>query len=271
MSEIGCLKDGHFQNIQVSGTTILNNSSVNIESASNADAILTIKSSISSRSAALNLIGDNGNDLGDSWKISAAGNGKLTAFNDQTTVGTMKTPMITLIGNSVEANRTISVYGKLSTSGDLQSIGSTSVYGQLFARGYAVTKPSILYEMPSHATPANGATNITMTDLLKGVLVTDPAHATSCVWTLPTAANAVSGLAGCAIGDIIDFIIINTGTPGTDEIITVVPGANSSIYGSLVTKNEGVSGEMNSGSSKWRLRILNITSGVEDYAVYRMS
>ena len=135
-------------------------------------------------------------------------------------------------------------------------------------RGYAATKPSLIYKMPAHATPAAGATLLTIADLLTGMLIRDPNHATTCVWTMPTAALAVAGVSGVAVGDCIDFTIINVATAAADELITLVAGANSTIYGSLITENAAVSGEMNSGSSSWRIRFTAVT-GTETYTVYR--
>jgi len=165
-------------------------------------------------------------------------------------------------------------FQNLQIEGDIELLGNHTVTGEseaagtLFARGYALTKPSILYKMPAHATPAAGATLLTIADLLTGMLVRDPAHATTCVWTLPTAALAVAGVTGAAIGDCFDFTIVNDGTLAADELITVVAGANSTIYGDLITENNAVSGEMNSGSSSWRLRFTAVT-GTETYALYR--
>ena len=146
--------------------------------------------------------------------------------------------------------------------------GATTHSDQVFARGYAATKPSIMYKMPAHATPAAGATLLTIADLLTGALVRDPNHATSCVWTMPTAALAVAGVAGVTVGDCIDFTIVNIATAAADELITLVAGANSTIYGGLVTENAAVSGEMNGGSSSWRIRFTAVT-GTETYSVYR--
>jgi len=267
MGEKGCLKDGNFQNLQVED--ILTISPVTIESASDADAELTIKSTNSSGgSAELHLTGDANNDLGDSWKISAAGTGKFSIGSNTTTSGAYD-PVMAMSGDSVEANRTTSVYGKLTTSGDLASIGSTTVSGQLFARGYAATKPSILYKMPAHASPLKGTTTLTIANLLTGMLVTDP-DTTVTNWTFPTASLAVAGVDGCAIGDCLDFSIVNAGTTTTDEIISVVAGSGCTIYGSLVTENDAVSGEMNSGSSSWRLRFITVVD-TKTYAIYRIS
>lgn len=123
----------------------------------------------------------------------------------------------------------------------------------------------------AHATPAAGATLLTIADLRTGMLVQDPAHATSCVWTMPTAALAVAGCEGVAVGDSFDFGIVNTGTSAADELITLVAGSSGTIYGSLITENDAVSGEMSSGSSLWRLRFTNVTASSEAYVVYRLA
>tara|TARA_R110002074_G_scaffold61604_1_gene148841 strand:+ start:281 stop:781 length:501 start_codon:yes stop_codon:yes gene_type:complete len=138
--------------------------------------------------------------------------------------------------------------------------------GTVALRGYAATKPSFMYKMPAHATPAAGATLLTIADLLTGMLVQDAAHATTCVWTMPTAALAVAGVAGVQVGDCIDFTIVNNSTTTTDELITLVAGANSTIYGNLVTENDEQ--DKGSGSSSWRIRFTAVT-GTETYVVYR--
>ena len=125
--------------------------------------------------------------------------------------------------------------------------------------------------IPAHATPAAGATLLTIADLRTGMLVQDPAHATSCVWTMPTAALAVAGCEGVAVGDSFDFGIVNTGTSAADELITLVAGSSGTIYGSLITENDAVSGEMSSGSSLWRVRFTNVTADSEAYVVYRLA
>jgi hypothetical protein len=88
---------------------------------------------------------------------------------------------------------------------------------------------------------------------------------------MPTAALAVAGCEGVAVGDSFDFGIVNTGTSAADELITLVAGSSGTIYGSLITENDAVSGEMSSGSSLWRVRFTNVTADSEAYVVYRLA
>ena len=126
-------------------------------------------------------------------------------------------------------------------------------------------------QTPAHATPAAGATLLTIADLRTGMLVQDPDHATTCVWTMPTAALAVAGCPGVQIGDSFNFGIVNTGTTTEDETITLVAGVSGTVYGNLTTENDNVSGIDASGSSLWRVRFTNVTTDSEAYVVYRLA
>ena len=79
------------------------------------------------------------------------------------------------------------------------------------ARGYAATTPSLVQKFPAHTAVADGtALTVTIAQILTGVLVMDPTADKG--WTLPTAALAVAGVDGVAVGDCINFSIINTGS-----------------------------------------------------------
>ena len=65
-----------------------------------------------------------------------------------------------------------------------------------------------------------------------------------------------------------NFTIVNNSSTGEDELITLVAGANSTIYGNLVTENDAQ--DKGSGSSSWRIRFTAVT-GTETYVVYRIA
>jgi len=60
-----------------------------------------------------------------------------------------------------------------------------------------------------------GAHTVTIAEIRNGILRMDPTADRA--FTGPTAALAVAGCPGCAVGDSIDFTIINTGTAGADH------------------------------------------------------
>jgi hypothetical protein len=90
-------------------------------------------------------------------------------------------------------------------------------------------------------------------------------------WTLPTAALAVAGVTGAAVGDCIDFSVINIGTAGADEIITLSAGSNGTLVGSgAILTSDPVNDAFSSGSGLFRLRFTAVT-GTETYTVYRIA
>ena len=114
-----------------------------------------------------------------------------------------------------------------------------------------------------------GAQTITIAEILTGILEEDPEGAAT--WTMPTAALAVAGCAGCQVGDHIDFAIINSATTTVDEPITVAAGSGGTLVGYAVVEANAVTGEENGGSSLWRLRFTNVTASSEAYSLYRMA
>ena len=140
---------------------------------------------------------------------------------------------------------------------------------QVYARGYAALKPSLITKWPAHTTESASALTVTIAMILTGVITMDPTADRA--WTLPTAALAVAGVTGAAIGDCIDFSVINTGTAGADEIITVAAGANGTLVGSgAVLTSDPVNDAFSGGSGLFRLRFTAVT-GTETYHVYRIA
>ena len=151
------------------------------------------------------------------------------------------------------------------------SITSNTVYarGYTAAAGGAGGKPSVVTKWDAHKVVASGAYLVTIADILQGIIVTDPAAAVD--FTMPTAALAVAGVAGVKVGDCIDFSIINLGTAGVDETISVVAGANSTAVGFLDVENAFTTHDAFSvGSSMWRIRFTAVT-GTETYHLYRLA
>lgn len=119
----------------------------------------------------------------------------------------------------------------------------------------------------SQGTPTSLATagpaTYTIAQLLTGIIVRDCAGA-SRTDTLPTAADLVAGIAGCAVGDTIETLIINGSDP-TTEILTLDVG----VGGAFDANQTAVSRTCLGTSSKLlRIRVTNIGSGTEAYVAY---
>ena len=137
------------------------------------------------------------------------------------------------------------------------------------ARGYAATTPSLTVKWPAHTDAAASDATITIAQVLSGILEADPAA--DITYTLPTAALAVAGVTGAAVGDCIDFSVINTGTAAADEIITVAMGTSGTAVGYHGVKCAGVAVGDSEGSGMFRLRFTNVTAGAEAYTSYRIA
>ena len=158
----------------------------------------------------------------------------------------------------------------LSSSTDI-SCGRVTTADTVFARGYDTTVPSVITKWPAHTDIAgDGNKTLTIAQLLTGILEADPAADRT--WTLPTAALAVAGVTGVAVGDCIDFSVINTGTAGADEIITVAIGSGGTLVGSGTVPVATDTHDANSvGSGMFRIRFTNVTSSSEAYVCYRIA
>lgn len=145
-----------------------------------------------------------------------------------------------------------------------------AVTEQIYARGYAATKPSLLVKYPAPAASiGTGNQTLTIAQVLTGILEEDPAGAAT--WTLPTAALAVAGVTGAAVGDTLDFIVINTDTTN-DVAITIAAGSGGSLVGNAeVESPETTAGDISSGSAIFRIRFTNVSSSSEAYVVYRIA
>ena len=144
------------------------------------------------------------------------------------------------------------------------------VTNTLFARGYAAKAPSIISKWPAPAASL-GTGNITLTiaQILTGILEEDVAGAAA--WTLPTAALAVAGIPGVAIGDCIDFWVINADATN-DIAITITAGTGNSIVGNVeVESPETTAEKISTGSAHFRIRFTGVASGSQAYVCYRLA
>ena len=145
-----------------------------------------------------------------------------------------------------------------------------TVGGAVALRGYAATTPGLMQKFPAHTVETAGALTVTIAKITSGLVVMDPTADRA--FTLTTAALAVAGVVGAAVGDCIDFSIINTGTAGADEIVTLAAGTGGTLVGSgAVLTTDPVNDAFSSGSGLFRLRFANVTAGAEAIVVYRLA
>ena len=127
----------------------------------------------------------------------------------------------------------------------------------------------------NHPAPAAAATladnkTLTIAEILTGLYAADGEAARNLV--SPTAALAVAGVSGVSVGDCIDFSVINTGTTGADETLTVTAGTGATLVGFMeVATPDGATDAEYSGSGLFRIRFTNVTGGSEAYTVYRLA
>ncbi len=115
-----------------------------------------------------------------------------------------------------------------------------------------------------------GAHTITIAEIKNGILRMDPTAARD--FTAPTAALAVAGVVGCQVGDSLDFHIINQGTAGEDETITVVTASGATLVGFMDVENPVTTHDAFSvGSGMFRLQFTNVTASSEAYDLIRLA
>ncbi len=115
-----------------------------------------------------------------------------------------------------------------------------------------------------------GDYTITIADVHNGIIRMDPTSARD--FTLPTAALAVAGTSGAKVGDCIDFHIINLGSVGVDETITVVTATGATLIGFMGVENPAATHDAFSvGSSMFRLQFTNVTASSEAYDLIRLA
>lgn len=159
-----------------------------------------------------------------------------------------------LIGTS-SGNRTI-------------TIGNNSTGTRFFERfgddGFIKTQQSEVILTDTDST-------LTVAQLLTGIITITPT--TNRTLTLPTAANVVGGIPGLQINDSMDFCLINKSSSSNQASLIISPGIGGSINGNnSVPPYQNLTGSFfTSGSSLFRLKITNLSSGTESYIVYRIS
>jgi|TARA_R110000787_G_scaffold285472_1_gene401350 hypothetical protein len=131
-------------------------------------------------------------------------------------------------------------------------------------------KNNKVFRSDAHSVQTAGALTVTIAMILEGFVVMDPTADRA--FTLTTAALAVAGVTGVAVGDSIDFSIINTGTGSEDEIVTLAAGTGGTLVGSgAVLTSNPVDDAFSSGSGLFRLRFTNVTAGAEAITCYRLA
>ena len=148
--------------------------------------------------------------------------------------------------------------------------GRVTTSDTIFARGYDTTVPSVVTKYPAAGVPGTGNQTITIAEVLTGILYDDPEGAGT--WTLPTAALAVAGVTGVAVGDCIDFAVVNNATTGANEIVTMAVGSGGTAAGNMLVAAPNVTEDQeNAGSGLFRIRFTNVTSSSEAYVCYRLA
>ena len=166
---------------------------------------------------------------------------------------------------------TVTAGGATVTAGGLTvTAGGVAIAaGSLKARGYDTTVPSLIQKFPDATAPGASHQTITIAEILTGLLVQDPGGAST--WTLPTAALAVAGVTGVAVGDCIDFTVINLDAT-KDIAITIAAGTDGTIVGNAEVESPSTTAEkISTGSAIWRIRFDVVASGSEEYTAYRMA
>jgi hypothetical protein len=132
MAETGCLKDGHFQNLQVENTTILDAANVTMESDNASGSTFSLKSTKEDGGAQLNLISQNGGGNGNGFQIKSA-SGVLTIASDLTAgdnYGENVLTLTTIVADKPETaiRGALSVTGQTTISGSLVCGGNLTGY-----------------------------------------------------------------------------------------------------------------------------------------------
>ena len=107
-------------------------------------------------------------------------------------------------------------------------------------------------------TTINAAANVTYTpaQVLSGLILRDPAGAGR-TDTLPSAQAMVAGLAGCAVGTIVEFYVRND---GASTVLVQPPTGTVNGSGTVVTLN----------GKLFAIRFTNVTLGSEAYVVHSL-
>ena len=142
--------------------------------------------------------------------------------------------------------------------------GGTFVEGVLHQR-HGGGQDTVKYAVPAAAL-GTGNLTITIAQIKTGILEEDPAG--DATWTLPTNALLRAGLDDPQTGDTLDFCVINTGTAGADEDITVAAGSGGTLVGSGHCPTSWTTHDADrGGSALFRIRITSATA----HSIYRLA
>jgi len=177
-----------------------------------------------------------GNNTGTTAIVLSSGTGGIVIGNDANTgeiqIGNVASDKTIIIGNSNTNSTLIERFG---------------------------TGGSVVHQEPETAL-TDASVTLTITQLLTRLFTITPITVTQTL-TLPTAANAVSGIANVQVNDSIDFTIINIA--GTQSIIVALGDITDTFVGNATV--------LTGTSSTFRLRFTNVTSGSQAYTVYRIA
>jgi len=162
---------------------------------------------------------------------------------------------------------------ELNPNGGNVNIGNTSASNGININGITITNTgttiintatteilrftsAIVHSQP---TPTNvtATSTLTIANLLTRIITGAPGGLATYTLTLPTATNAVAGIASLAAGDSIDFSVINTGVGN----ITLATNTGGSSTGSLTT----------GGGDSGAFRMLFTSVSSPAYTIYRIS
>lgn len=147
----------------------------------------------------------------------------------------------------------------------IHSFGSVSIKKNLqFKLGSTVAAEA--FSTPAPTVVADADATLTVSQLRSGIVVQTPTAARTL--TLPTAVLVKAFLK--AVGDTAEFSVINEGADTFH--VTVAAGAGGSIVGSAEVRDKVSSTTTAaSGTSRFRIRATNVTTGTEAYIVYRLA
>lgn len=147
------------------------------------------------------------------------------------------------------------------------TMGNSTGASRLFAR-YGTG--GIIKHQTTPVTLSDVNATLTVTNLLTQVLTGTPT--VDRILTLPTAADVVSAITNCEVGDSFDFSIINKSSAANEADFILAMGTGGTMDGNDITsscKNNAGTYE-SSGTGIFRLRIDNITASSEAYTIYRI-
>jgi hypothetical protein len=203
----------------------------------------------------------------------SAGNMEIgTSATDRTITVGNTTGATSIVLNSGTGGITI---GNNANGGEVQIANTTNAKTLTIGNSTGASKTffrwgtgGLIKSQPAPTSLSNTSQTVTIAALLTGILFMTPT--TDRTVTLPTAANAVAGITGVAIGDCIDFSIINLGSNDNLIIVAVNTGGTLTGNGEVLTNENTLNTYKNGAGSIFRMRFTNVTASSEAYTVYRV-